>query len=100
MITDRWVSANSCFHREEVGSSWSGGVVLEAGLPSAGKAHLEEKQSIMGGCRAAAWALVRERENASMWDNKNMKEETIRVKAFSFATSGYFQLTRKFLTLI
>lgn len=50
MITDHWVSANSYFHREEVGSSWSDGVVLEAGQPSAGKAHLEEKQSIMGGC--------------------------------------------------
>lgn len=49
MITDHWVSANSCFHTEEVGSSWSVGVALEAGLPSAGKAHLEEKQSIVGG---------------------------------------------------
>lgn len=48
MITDHWVSANLRFHREEVGSSWNAGVALGADQPSGGKAHLEEKQSMMG----------------------------------------------------
>jgi hypothetical protein len=58
VITDHRVSANSYFHREEVGSSWSAEVALEAGLPSAGKAHLEEKQSIMGRCWTVTKAFV------------------------------------------
>lgn len=71
MITDHRVSANSYFHREEVGSSWSGGVASEAGLPSAGRAHLEEKQSIMGRCWTVTKALVlREREDNSLWYNR------------------------------
>lgn len=48
VITDRWVSANSHFHRVEVGSSGSDGDVLGVNQPFDGKVHLEEKQSIMG----------------------------------------------------
>lgn len=40
MITDHRVSANSHFRKEEVESSWSGGVAEGADQPSDGKAHL------------------------------------------------------------
>lgn len=63
MITDHWVSANLHFHREGVGSSWNAGVVLGADQPSGGKAHLEEKQSMMGLECGKITDVLKERED-------------------------------------
>lgn len=63
MITGHGGSANSHFHREEGGSSWSGGVALAVDQPSVGKAHLEEKQHEGGWeCRKVARAHVLRKE--------------------------------------
>jgi len=62
---------------------------LEAGLPSAGKAHLEEKQSIMGRCWTVTRALVlREGEDDSIWIIIKTKEEKMRVKTSVLPLAG------------
>lgn len=78
------VTANPHCHREEVGSSWSGGVALGADLPSAGTAHLQGKQ-VSGwgddvGDKGGLSLEGEEKTSFAVWCTKYVEENKIWVR--------------------
>lgn len=101
MITDHWVSANSHFHREEVGSSWSDGVALGVNQPSDGKVRLEEKQSIMGGQykKITRAPVLREREDCRV-RSESLKRSRSGLEPQMGNLLVIYYLLESFLTLL